>query len=451
MSAGRDSNQSHVAIDNRRSAFGFRLPNLSSTDGQLMLINVARMLVSMTQVIVAIGVPIYFAVDGISASKLGFIIGVTAVFSVSVSTLIGTFADRIGRRPFLIAYPILIGLAVITFVFTSYQPLLIAATVVGGFGRGGGAGGGQVGAYQPAESALLSDIAVNNRNRAFMRVSQFNVVGALVGSLIALLFYGSLTSPRTKIDLLIPFMVAAASAFLAGVAAIFLNDVNTTKTRRSAQELSDQSQGIASTADKKVRRSFFPKRSMPLLMRLFLTNSLNGLAVGMFGPFLTYYFYVRFHEGPNAIAFVYLLTNLLSLGPISVATKWAGKSGIIRVTTILRVSQALLLIPFALAPSFIAAASIFVVRTVVQRAALPLRTSYVQSQAHPDERAQVAALSNISAQVMQSGSPVLSGFLFDQVAYEAPFIVGGVIQLLSAIFYGYFFMNRPPEDEIAKA
>ncbi len=187
---------------------------------------------------------------------------------------------------------------------------------------------------------------------------------------------------------------------------------------------------------------------MPLLLRLFLTNSLNGLAVGMFGPFLTYYFYVRFHEGPNAIAFVYLLTNVLSLGPISTATKWAGKSGIIKVTTILRVIQALLLIPFALAPNYVLAASIFVLRTVVQRAALPLRTSYVQSQAHPDERAQVAALSNISAQIMQSGSPVLAGFLFDQVAFEAPFIVGGLVQLLSAIFYGYFFMSRPPADEL---
>ncbi len=165
-----------------------RIDHLSSAEGQLLVINVARLLVSMTQVIVAIGVPIYFAADGISASQLGLIIGLTAVFSVSISTLIGTLSDRIGRRPFLIVYPILIGLAVVTFVITSYQPLLIGATVVGGFGRGGGAGAGQVGAYQPAESALLSDIAVTNRNRAFMKVSQFNVIGALLGSLAALFF-----------------------------------------------------------------------------------------------------------------------------------------------------------------------------------------------------------------------------------------------------------------------
>ena len=421
---------------------------LSSEGGQLFVINIARLLVSMTQVIVAIGVPIYFAADGISASKLGLIIGLTAVFSVTISTLIGTLADRIGRKPFLIAYPILIGLAVVTFVITSYQPLLIAATIVGGFGRGGGAGAGQVGAYQPAESALLSDIATRNRNRAFMKVSQFNVVGALAGSLVALLFFGSLRGPKSKEDLIVPFLIAAVAAILAGLAALALRDVNTTKKRREAHIRSHGSREGA--AVQLPKRSVLPKNSMPLLMRLFLTNSLNGLAVGMFGPFLTYYFYVRFHEGPNAIAFVYLLTNLLSLGPISVATKWAGRSGIIRVTTILRVIQALLLIPFALAPNFLLAASIFVVRTVVQRAALPLRTSYVQSQAHPDERAQVAALSNISAQVMQSGSPVLSGFLFDQVAYEAPFIVGGIVQLMSAVFYGYFFMNRPPEEEVPK-
>ncbi len=451
MSSGEDRDKSHTATITNRIGLRINLPQLTSTDGQLMVINIARLLVSMTQVIVAIGVPIYFAADGISASKLGFIIGLTAVFSVSVSTLIGALADRIGRRPFLIAYPMLIGLAVVTFVITSYQPLLIAATIVGGFGRGGGAGAGQVGAYQPAESALLSDIAVNNRNRAFMKVSQFNVVGALAGSVVALLFFGSLSGPRSKSDLIVPFLIAALAAILAGVAALFLVDVNTTKNREKSQlKIStDGSENPPPLA--KERRSILPRRSLPLLLRLSLTNSLNGLAVGMFGPFLTYYFYVRFHEGPNAIAFVYLLTNLLSLGPISVATKWAGRSGIIRVTTILRVIQALLLIPFAIAPSFFLAAAIFVVRTVVQRAALPLRTSFVQSQAHPEERAQVAALSNISAQVMQSGSPILSGFLFDQVAYEAPFIVGGVIQLLSAIFYGYFFMNRPPEDEITKA
>ncbi|MDA8197546.1 MAG: MFS transporter [Actinomycetota bacterium] len=425
-----------------------RIDHLSSAEGQLLVINVARLLVSMTQVIVAIGVPIYFAADGISASQLGLIIGLTAVFSVSISTLIGTLSDRIGRRPFLIVYPILIGLAVVTFVITSYQPLLIGATVVGGFGRGGGAGAGQVGAYQPAESALLSDIAVTNRNRAFMKVSQFNVIGALLGSLAALFFYGNLSGPKSKNDLMIPFVIAAISAIGAGLSALLLKDVNTTKAKRALEIQNGNEYGNESSEKNTIKRSILPKNSMPLLLRLFLTNSLNGLAVGMFGPFLTYYFYVRFHEGPNAIAFVYLLTNVLSLGPISTATKWAGKSGIIKVTTILRVIQALLLIPFALAPNYVLAASIFVLRTVVQRAALPLRTSYVQSQAHPDERAQVAALSNISAQIMQSGSPVLAGFLFDQVAFEAPFIVGGLVQLLSAIFYGYFFMSRPPADEL---
>ncbi|KJF18798.1 MULTISPECIES: MFS transporter [Acidithrix] len=401
---------------------------------QLRIIYIARALMSTSRVIAAIGVPIYFAASGFSATKLGVVFGLASIFTMVTSAIIGSISDRVGRKIFMVVYPIVVSVTLIVFISTSIAWILILCTVLGSFGRGGGAGAGQVGPYQPAESALLAEIASTKRNDAFVKVTQMTVVGALIGSAVSATLFGSLHPSHLNGAITIPFSIAAIAALLGGLVALLIQEEKKpTKDKDS----------------KAPRRSLLPRNSMGLLFRLAITNSLNGLAVGMFGPFLTYFFFVKFHSTPNTVAILYLITNAISLGPIGVATTLADRYGSVKVTTILRFGQALLLIPFAYAPTFLLASIFYIVRATVQRAALPLRSSYVQSQADPNERAQVAALSNIPSQIAQSASPLLAGYLFDSISYEMPFVVGSILQFVSSIFYVRFFIDRPPPEEIA--
>lgn len=80
-----------------------------------------------------------------------------------------------------------------------------------------------------------------------------------------------------------------------------------------------------------------------------------------------------------------------------------------------------------------------------QRIGLPLRQSYVQDLAHPEERAGLAALSNLPAQATQAGSQVLAGYLFDAASLALPFELASVFQLANGVLYGVLFGRFRPQ------
>ncbi|MDA8058714.1 MAG: MFS transporter [Actinomycetota bacterium] len=191
----------------------------------------------------------------------------------------------------------------------------------------------------------------------------------------------------------------------------------------------------------------FPHRSRPLLVRLWATNGVNGLAVGMIGPFVTYWLYRRYGVGVGEIGILYSVINLATMPSTLSAAGLARRFGLVRTVTAVRVAQAVLLVPMVLAPTFALAGAAYLLRMVVQRIGLPLRQSYVLAMADPDERASVAALANLPSQAAMAASPVLSGYLFDNVSLELPFELGAALQLVNAVLFWVFFHGSAPEEE----
>ncbi len=402
----------------------------SASERQLRIIYLARALVSASRAIAAIGVPVYLAARGFSASKLGLIFALGSVFSLIISFVIGATADRHGRKVFLVAYPLLVAVASFVFAFTTSDVLLAAMAIAASFGRGAGAGASAVGPYQPAETALVADLAhASGRSKAFSRITQMSILGSIAGSGVSVVAFGGLSAHGHHDSFMPAFLIAGIFVLVGGLVALALAD------DRPADTKCREHKGV------------IPKGSIGLLGRLWITNTLNGFAVGMFGPFVTYFLYRKFGAPPSEIALLYLVVNLVTLGPVGRVAALAAHFGNIRVTVALRLIQAILLIPFAYAPVFWAAGAIFLMRTLAQRSALPLRQSYVQAMSDPDERARVAALSNIPSQAALVVSPAISGYLFEVASLEIPFFIGGILQFVSTIFYWAFFANSPPPEE----
>ena len=102
------------------------------------------------------------------------------------STVIGLTSDRLGRKPFLVAVPLVAAVAAAGFAFLRSPVALFLLAALGTFGRGAGAGGGSVGPYQPAESALVAELVEpRQRSAAFGRVAVASSLGALPGGLLA--------------------------------------------------------------------------------------------------------------------------------------------------------------------------------------------------------------------------------------------------------------------------
>ena len=73
----------------------------------LAIVMIARGLMSVARALAGVVVPIYLALQGFSALELGLLFLCVAFTSAILSSSIGLVSDRIGRRPFLVALPLL--------------------------------------------------------------------------------------------------------------------------------------------------------------------------------------------------------------------------------------------------------------------------------------------------------------------------------------------------------
>jgi predicted MFS family arabinose efflux permease len=173
----------------------------------------------------------------------------------------------------------------------------------------------------------------------------------------------------------------------------------------------------------------------------------NGLAVGFFGPFITYWFFRRYGAGADVVGPLFAVINLAAMVSNLLAARFATWLGVVRAITVSRALQAVLIVPMVLAPTFWLAGAFYLLRMLAQRMGLPLRQSYVMGVVAPEERGSVAALSNLPSQAASAVSPTAAGYLFDHVALALPFEIGALLQAVNTVMFFVFFRAvRPPEE-----
>jgi len=391
----------------------------------------ARAFMSAARAMAGVAVPVYLATLGYGAARLGLLFAVVAISSAAISAAVGFFADRTGRRFFMVAVPLLTALAAVGYMVSASPLVVFGGAALGAFGRGSGAGGGNVGPYQPAEQALVTASALPAaRTKVFGRLAFGGSLGALAGGLLVGMFGVGHPGGSGAVAAYRPlYLTIGLLAAVAGLLALFLVEP-------------DRAPGQVRT-----RQPFFPRRSAALLYRLWITNSVNGAAMGMFGPFLTYWFFARYGAGVRSIGILFAIVNAVSMVSNLSAAGVARRFGLVKATVFLRASVAVLIVPMVLAPSFAIAGALYLLRMVANRIAMPMRQSYVMGMAAPEERAQVAALSNLPAQASSAVTPALAGELFEHVSLSAPFLGAGILQLANAALYYAFFRNLAPEEE----
>ncbi len=418
-------------------------------DRNMGLLIAARVFMSAARALAGIIVPIYLAIIGFNGLELGLLFVITALASALLSSAVGVFSDRLGRKIFIIILPFFAAMAALVFAFSHVVGLLFFFAALGSFGRGAGARAGIIGPYQPAEQALLAEtVPAKYRNSLFGRVAFASSLGALIGSgpfatLPELLpHFGVLGISSYQLS----FLIMAVLAFIAGLLAI---PVRETRPRREPQVVP----GATALAGSKPRRKrqAISQQSKSILIRLWITNATNGLAVGFFGPFITYWFFRRYGVGPAQIGLLFAIINLAAMFSNLGAASFAARVGLIRAIVIGRVLQALLMIPMVLAPTFWMAGMFYLTRMLAQRLALPLRQSYVMGVVPADERGTIGALSNLPMQVTSSASPALAGYLFDHVSLALPFEIGALLQGVNAVLFFFFFRAVLPPEEQEKA
>ncbi len=380
-------------------------------------------------------VPVYLSRAGYTATRVGVVFTAGAVGSIVLTACVGVLADRIGRKPLLIALGLLSAAASLTFALTERFPILLIAAALGTIGRGGGAGSsGAFGPYYPAEQPLIAEkVRDEARTKVFGMVSVVGVLAGALGALMATVptvlnrFFGiaEITGDRA--------LFVCAAVLGVGMATVIL------PVKESAP------------APRPPGKRRLKPATTQVLWRFLITNATNGLAVGMLGPVLVYWFHVRFGASAAELGSLYFLANILAAPSNLLAAPVARRFGTVRAVVGLRSVAVLLMAAMALVPTFLMAAVLFLLRTQVNTMSNPMRQSFLMGMVDPSDRSTAAGFSNLPLQVLSSAGPTIAGQLMQSVWVSLPLELAAGLQALNAALYHAFFKDmRLPEERTAE-
>lgn len=405
-------------------------------EGNIPWLLAARATRSFSQSLLVVVVPLYVAAAHYSALQVGYLLSIAMIGSTGMTLLVGVLSDRFGRKLILIVVAATGAIGAAAFAFTTQFWVLAVMSALASI-RGGGAGsGGGFGPFYPAEQALIAGSSSNkDRNAVFSSLSLVGVIAAAAGSAVAALpgiLHGHFS--MSAIDSYHPVFWIAA---LTGLSVALLS-----------LPLREKPPAPRPTIVKKADTSI---STWGLIGRLWLTNGINGLVMGIVGPFLTYWFALRYGVGTTQIATLYTLVNLLTAFSYIFAPRIAASMGAVRAIVFTRLGSVVLMAGMAIAPTFFVASAAYALRVMVNSIGMPIRQSFVMGIADERSRSRVAAVGNLPAQAIGMASPTLASYLIQAVSEEAPVWLATIALAINAGLFALLFRDvKPPEEQESK-
>ena len=378
-----------------------------------------------------------------TAVQISLILAVTLMVGATLTMLVGPLSDRIGRRQFLMWFEAAQALAALVACFSANPWLLAPAAMVGGFGRGGN---GSAGPFAPVEQAWLAQgVPADRRGRLYSLNAASGFVGMAAGALLAALpahlggwLPGALAfRPLFGIALLGSLVCLALLAHAPDSEAAARRRAAAATQRGAASRPAQAAPPEAQVADETALR----RRENGLLLRLGLVNAVNGIGVGLTGPLMSYWFAIRYDQGPGLIgpmmALGFLLAGLSSL----LAGRLTARLGIVRTVVLMRLVGLVLFVALPFAPSFGIAATLYTLRNLCNRGTAGARNALSAGLVRPSRRGLAASVANVSLQIPRSIGPVFAGMLFQAGFLGLPFLIGAAFQAGFVYLYHRHFDN----------
>jgi len=409
---------------------------------------VMRVLRSLAQGYLGIILPLYLAILGYNAVALGTLLAVSAIAAAVVSTLTGVLADRFGRKTFIVIISLMFAVGGFGFAFARTFFWLTVFAAIGSIGRGGALAGGAWGPFYPAVQALVAEQTSHyNRTSVFGAFSFVGVVAGAIGSLLA----GLPAVAKHSIGLPELHTYRALFIFSGVLAAAMAVAVIPVRERSAARDSAnaggDNMQGAQDPPAPDDRRLGLSAQSWRLVIRFMITNATNGLAIGMLGPVVVYWFYRRFGASSADLAEVFFIINFASSIPYLAAGRIALTFGSVRSVVVTRAISTGLLLGVVMMPTFGLAAAVYGIRALFNMLSIPVRQSYLMGVIDPAERSTASGFASFPSQVTSSVGPYLAGYFMEHLALALPLEFAAVMQGLNTLLYWIFFRDVYPPEE----
>jgi len=383
--------------------------------------------VSLAGVIIAI----HLAGKGLTPSAIGVIIGVGIAANAVGTVLTGLHADRWGRRRTLVLLGVLAGCGYLALALASSISALLHVAVVGmvnGMGR-------DRGPASALEQALLPATTTDARrtwtmawyNAAIDTGHAIGALGAALPTLLVRFFHvGDATGHAWTFGL-------CGGAVLASTLPYLLLPQTVESHADPARVQAPQ------TVDPDTRHIVWR------LTALFGVDSVGGGFLN--SALVAYWFFERYGTSEVQLAGLFFAARTLNVVSHLGAAWLARRIGLLNTMVFTHLPSSLFLMLAPAAPTFGAAAALFLAREALVEMDVPTRQSYVMAVVPPRARTYASGMTNVTRSAGWAVGPLIGGTMMQHVALAAPLFIGGALKIgYDIALYRSFRHIRPPEE-----
>jgi MFS family permease len=373
---------------------------------------------------------------GLSETDTGVLLTSTLAGDTLVSLYLTTQADRIGRRRMLIVGATLMAAAGIAFAFTSRMWLLVVAGTIGVISPSGQ----EVGPFLPIEQAALSQVVADrSRTDVFAWYTLTGSLATAFGALAAGFLTSSLQRTLAPVDSYRAVVVAYAC--LGVVLGLMFRGASAAVEARASAKPAGAPSLFARFSGIGHSRGVVLK-----LAGLFAIDSFGGGFVVQ--SFAAYWFYLRYGIDPKTLGALFFVANVLAGISALVASRLAGRIGLINTMVVTHLPSNVLLILIPLMPTLPLASLMLLLRFSISQMDVPTRQSYTMAVVAPEERAAASGITGVARTTGAALGPIFAGLLFAHPSLvDVPFYIAGSLKIAyDLLLFRAFRSVKPPEE-----
>jgi MFS family permease len=371
---------------------------------------------------------VYLAKLGLSPRHIGIVVAAGLAGAAAAALAATLFADRIGRRRFLIGLTLLGVLGTIGVAFAQHPITLALGAFIGtlnGMGRDRGA------ALILEQAALPATTSAEQRTRVIAGYTMLQDIGHALGALLAgAPAWMAHVSPWRGFSPHRTTLLGCAAVGLAG-AALY------TRLGPSIEQRATQALPKLSPSSRSI---------VARISALFALDSLAGgfLTTAM----LSYFFFERFGVNESLIGLLFFGARLMNALSHLGAAWLAERIGLVNTMVFTHIPSSLLLVTVAFAPSFWVAVALFLLREGLVEMDVPTRQSYVLAVVAPEERTVASGVTSLVRIAAWAVAPAFAGLLMAGDSMAAPLVIGAAMKIAyDLLLWAAFRRIRPPEEE----
>lgn len=365
--------------------------------------------------------PLYLARAGLEPTIIGGLYTASGAMTALLVAFSGVFADRWGRRRFLLAGTLLPIPSYLIFASTTDIGWLVVASLLGGVGLANGAAGALTIA---SFDALLADNTTEaQRTRVFAASQALWSLALALGSLSAgapLLLHQIVPGLSEIAAYRPPYLAMALVTLAAGLVLLPIRDDPAVHAAR-------------------VAAGWWPRRSRRPILTYAIAVGFLGFGLGVAVQLLPLWFGLRFGVTEADLGPWYAAGQIASLGTLVAIPYLERRLGGPNTVLIALSSSAVCIALIVVAPFFWLAATLHLIRSFLTNLSWPFHQSLLMTATVPEERATAVGIGFSVWGTTNALGPLAGGALIGAGAYALPLLLGAAVYVCGGLVFGIGF------------